>query len=107
MGRLPLRAVLGDSVGSFANVLPERWARQPVWLRLRGPFRLETGTARAGPRRFRLKVESLWVGSRRLPAAVLTMLPEGPARRATRWPVSETIDSVIVEPGRLTVTSRP
>ena len=107
MGRLPLRAVLGDSVGSFASVLPERWARQPVWLRLRGPFRLETGTARAGPRQFRLKVESLWVGSRRLPAAVLTMLPEGPARRATGWPVSETIDSVVVEPGRLTVTSRP
>jgi hypothetical protein len=107
MGRLPLRAVLGDSVGSVARALPQRWAGQPVWLRLRGPLRLEATTARAGPRRLRVEVETLWVGSRRVPAALLTILPEGPALRATRWTVSGTIDTVVVEPGRLTVTSRP
>jgi hypothetical protein len=106
-GRLPLHAFFGDSVSSVARVLPERWASQPVWLRLRGHIRLETGGGRADLRRLRLEVESLWVGSRRLPAAVLTMLPEGPAPRATRWPVPEMVDSVLVEPGRLTVTSRP
>ena len=106
-GRLPLRAVLGDSVGSTAGLLPRRWAGQPVWIRLRGPLRLEAGTARDGPRRLRLEVESVWVGTRRVPAVVLTVLPEGPILRATRWSVSGTIDSVVVEPGRLTVTSRP
>ena len=106
-GRLSLQAVLGDSVGSMARALPERWAGQPVWLRLRGPLRLETGTTRADLRRLRLEVESLWVGNRRLPAAMLAIFPEGPARRATRWPVSETIDSVSIEPGRLTLTGRP
>ena len=107
MGRVPLRAVPGDSIGSVTRALPQRWADQPVWLRLRGPLRLEAATARAGPRRLRIDVESLWVGNRRVPAAVLTILPEGPALRATRWAVSATIDAVVVEPGRLTVTSRP
>jgi hypothetical protein len=106
-GRLPIRAVLGDSIGSVARALPQRWAGQPVWLRLRGPLRLEAATARTGPRRLRVEVESLWVGSRRVPAVLLTILPEGPVLRATRWTVSGTIDTVVVEPGRLTVTSRP
>jgi hypothetical protein len=106
-GRLPLRAVLGDSLGSAARALPQRWSGQPIWLRFRGPLRLETATARPGPRRLRIEVESLWVGSRRVPALLLTVLPEGPAVRATRLAVSGTIDSVVVEPGRLAVTSRP
>jgi hypothetical protein len=105
-GRLPLRALFGDSIGSTAGALPERWAGQPVWVRLRGPLRLESGTARAGPRRLRIEVESLWIGRRRVPAALLTVLPDGPVLRATRWPVSPSIESVVVEPGRLTVTSR-
>ena len=106
-GRLPVRAVLGDSVNSVARVFPDPWSRQPVWLRLRGPLRLETGTGRADLRRLSLDVESLWIGSRRVPAVVLTVLPDGAVRRATQWTVSGTIDSVLVEPGRLTVTSRP
>ena len=106
-GHVPIRAVLGNAVGSFVRALPQRWASQPIWLRLRGPLRLEAGTARPSPRRLRIEVESFWVGSRRVPAAVLTILPEGPALRATRWAVSGTVDSVVVEPGRLTVTSRP
>lgn len=105
-GRLPFHAFFGDSLNSVASVLPERWAGTPVWLRLRGHVRLETGAARADRRRLRLDVECLWVGSRRLPAAVLSLLPEGPALRATRWPVPDTVDSVVVEPGRLTITIR-
>ena len=106
-GRLPLRGMLGDSVVGLARVFPDGWSRQPVWLRLRGPLRLETDTGRADLRRLRLDVESLWVGTRRVPVAALTALPEGPIRRATRWGVSGAVDSVLVEPGRLTVTSRP
>jgi hypothetical protein len=105
-GRLPLRAVFGDSIRGVATTFPEQWATQSVWLRLRGPLRLETGSGRADRRRLRLEVESFWVGRCRLPALVWTLLPEGPLLRATRWPISETIDSVVVEPGRLIVTGR-
>jgi hypothetical protein len=105
-GRLPLHAVFGDSLGSVVRSLPGGWADRPVWLRLRGDVRLETGAARGDRRRLRLDVESLWVGRRRLPAAVLSVLPDGPLVRATRWPVPETVDAVVVEPGRLTVTIR-
>ena len=106
-GRLPFHALLGDQVSSLARALPERWAGRPVWLRLRGHLRLETGGARADLRRLRLEPESVWLGSRRLPAAVLAILPEGPATRATRWPVPGTLESVLVEPGRVTTTIRP
>jgi hypothetical protein len=106
-GRLPLHAFFGESIGSIVRLLPERWAGKPVWLRLRGHVRLETGAARGDHRRLRLDVESLWIGSRRLPAAALGVLPEGPALRATRWPVPDAVDAVVVEPGRLTITRRP
>lgn len=106
-GRLPLHAVFGDSLSAAIRFLPERWAERPIWLRLRGHVRLETGAARGDRRRLQLDVESLWVGSRRLPAAVLSVLPEGPVLRATRWLVPDSVDSVTVEPGRLTITIRP
>jgi hypothetical protein len=106
-GRLPLHALLGDSVSVMTRVLPDRWAANPVWPQLRGHVRLETGAGRGDRRRLRLDVESLWIGSRRLPAFVLSMLPEGPILRATRWPVPASVDSVTVEPGRLTITIRP
>jgi len=106
-GRLPLRALWGDSVNAFARLLPERWVATPVWLRLRGPVQLEVGTGRGERRRLRLDVGYLSLGRRRLPTAVLGLLPEGPILRATRWPVPETVESVTVEPGRLTITIRP
>jgi hypothetical protein len=106
-GRLPLHALFGDSLSAVIRFLPERWAEQSVWLRHRGHVRLETGAARGDRRKVRLDVESLRVGSRRLPAAVLGVLPEGPVLRATRWPVPDSVDSVTVEPGRLTITIRP
>ncbi len=106
-GRVPLRALCGDSVSGFARLLPERWVAIPVWLRLRGPVQLEVGTGRGERRRLRLDVGYLSLGRRRLPTAVLGLLPEGPVLRATRWPVPETVESVTVEPGRLTITTRP
>lgn len=106
-GRLPLLDVFGDSFSAVIRFLPDRWVEKPVWLWLRGHARLETGASRGDRRRLRLDVESLRVGSRRLPAAVLSVLPDGPMRRATRWPVPDSVDSVTVEPGRLTITVRP
>jgi hypothetical protein len=47
------------------------------------------------------------MGSHRLPTAVLSLIPEGPVRRATRWPVAESIEAVTIEPARVTITTRP
>ncbi len=107
-GRVPLRALVGDSVNAFARLLlPERWVATPVWLRLRGPVQLEMGTGRGERRRLRLDVAYLSLGRRRLPTAVLGLLPEGPVLRATRWSVPETVEAVTVEPGRVTIMTRP
>ena len=106
-GQLPLRAFLGDSAGAVVELLPQRWATTPVQLRLRGYVRLETGGARSDPRRLRLDVGYLALGRRRFPVSVLSILPEGPVLRATRRPVPNTVDSIAVESGSLTITVRP
>ena len=106
-GRVPLHALLGAPVSSIARTLPERWAGQPVWLRLRGHVGLETGAARGDVRRLRLEPDAVWIGRRRVPAGVLTVLPDGPALRATRWPVPASVEAVVVEPGRVTIVRRP
>jgi hypothetical protein len=105
-GRLPLHALPGDSLGAVVRILPERWSGRPVWLRVRGQVRLEMGAARGDRRTLRLDPESLWIGRRWLPTVVLMLLPEGPAARATRWPLPDAVDSVVVEPGRVTITLR-
>ena len=107
-GSLPITALLGQSVLAAVRRLGgDRLTGQPVWLRVRGPVRLESGGSRGDVRRLSLEPESVWIGSRRLPAAMLSVLPDGPARRATRWPVPATVASVVVEPGRLTLNYRP
>ena len=106
-GRLPFLTLLGDSVGSLSKLLPERWSPGPVWLRLRGHVRLETAAGRSDARRLRLDPESVRLGSRRVPVAVLSMLPAGPLVRATLRPVPQWIEGLTIEPGRLTIVRRP
>jgi hypothetical protein len=106
-GRLPLHGLFGDSAGVVLRALPEGWARQPVWIQLRGQVRLEAGAARDARRRLRLDVDSMRIGRHRVPVAILTVLPEGPILRATRWPVPAAVDTVVIEPGRVIVATRP
>lgn len=106
-GRMPMHGLFGDAVGAIVRMLPDRWANAPVWLHLRGHVRLESGAARDDRRRLRLDPESLRVGRRRLPAMMLPLFPEGPVHRATRWQVPAGVDTVVVEPGRVTITTKP
>jgi hypothetical protein len=106
-GRLPLRALGGESLGSVLRLLPQRWAPGALWVRLRGHVRLESGTARGDRRQLRLDIEQFSMGRRRLPAAVFGTLPGVSGPRAIRWPVPDAVESLTVEPGRLTVTTRP
>jgi hypothetical protein len=106
MGRLPLHALWGDSLGAVVNLLPPGWASKPVWVRVTGYVRLEVGAVRGDRRRLRLDVWHFALGSRRLPAFLLSALPEGPALRATRWPIPDSVAGVTVESGRLTITGR-
>src|SRR5262249_13203915 len=106
-GRLPVRALWGDRVSRAVGLLPERWASTPVWIRLRGPVQLELGAGRGHRRLLRLDVTYMSLGRRRLPTALLAFLPEGAVLRTTRWPVPDAVETVTVEPDRLTITTRP
>ena len=106
-GRLPLRALGGESLGSLLQLLPQRWVPATLWVRLRGHARLESGTARGDHRQLRLDIEQFSMGRRRLPAAVFGMLPGESGLRWIHWPVPDAVESLTVEPGRLTVATRP
>src|SRR5262245_46940649 len=106
-GRVPLHAAFGDAPSAILRLLPGDWDDMPVWLQLRGHVRLESGAARDDRRRLRLDADALSMGRRRLPVAVLYVLPDGPLLRATRWPVPAAVESVVVEPGQVTITTRP
>jgi hypothetical protein len=106
-GRAPLSKLLPGVVsGVIVSVVPERWTTQPVWLRIRGPLRLEVSGAPGDRRRLRLDVAALWIGRRRVPAVVLGLVPESVVLRLTRWPVPDTVDAVTVDPGRVTIATR-
>lgn len=105
-GRLPLHGILGDSVGTVLGFLPRTWSAKPIWVQLRGYVRLEAGAARRDRRTLRLDVGSFSLGRRRVPTFVLSLLPEGPTLRAMRWSVPETVDSVTIDAGQLTITVR-
>ena len=97
-GRLPLRAL---------RFLPQQLVPDPLWVRLRGHVRLESSTARGDRQKLRLDVEQFFIGGRRFPVAVLGMMPGGSGLQAIRWPVPAAVESLTVEAGRLTVTTRP
>jgi hypothetical protein len=65
------------------------------------------GAAPGHRRSLRLDAHYLSIGRRRLPTAMLGLVPEGPVVRTTRWPVPEAVEAITVEPGRLTITTRP
>jgi hypothetical protein len=105
-GHLPMHSVLGDSFGTVLGLLPGTWSAKPIWVQLRGYVRLEAGAARRDRRTLRLDVGSFSLGRRRRPTFVLSLLPEGPTLRATRWSVPDMVDSVTVDPGHLTIAVR-
>ena len=103
-GRLPLRALGGEFLGSLLERLPQRWTPSTLWVRLRGHVRLESGTGRGDRRHLRLDIEQFSIGHRRLPVAVFGMLPGGSGLRAVRWPVPVAVESLTVEPSRVILT---
>jgi hypothetical protein len=106
-GRLPLRAFTGDLLGGVLDQLPDRWRPGAMWLRVRGPIRLQAGAARGDRRELRLDVERLWLGRRRLPTVVLSAMPGGTALQTARWPMLDAVESLTVDPGRVTIATRP
>ena len=106
-GRLPLHALGGEFLGSLLQFLTQRWAPGALWVRLRGHVSLESGTARGDRRHLRLDIEQFSLGRRLLPAAVFGILPGRSGPQAMRWPVPDAVESLTVEPGRLTVATRP
>ncbi|OLC30518.1 MAG: hypothetical protein AUH81_19975 [Candidatus Rokubacteria bacterium 13_1_40CM_4_69_5] len=102
-GRVPLRAVLTEPpMPPLVEMLPPRWLERPLWLHLRARARLELAGGRQR-RYLRLDVTHFWLGQRRLPAFLFRLIVNPATLRLLRSPVPETIEGLVVEPGRVVI----
>jgi hypothetical protein len=102
-GRVPLRAILTEPpMPRLVEMLPTRWLERPLWLHLRARARLELTGGRQR-RYLRLEVTHFWLGQRRLPAFLLRLIVNPAALRLLRSPVPETMEGLVVEPGRVLI----
>jgi hypothetical protein len=97
-GRVPLSHVIGDTVVSY---LPARWGQRSAWIFLRA--RVSVERAGGDAKELHLDVREWTLGKQRLPAWLFGMILDAETRRVLRWPLPATVESVVVEPGRLTV----
>jgi hypothetical protein len=113
-GRTRLGRILGEqSAPGLVQHIPESWRARAVWLRVRGPLRLEVDASRQQRRALRLEIEHAFVGRQRVPVRVLgvlcRLLLRSEASQLLRWSLPASVEMVTVEPGRVvirTVSSR-
>lgn len=102
--QLPARAVVGSWLPGFVEaLLPRTWPHRPLWLRVEGTIRVESGGV-TGRRYLRTELTSLWVGQRRLPTATLYLVLDPAGLGLLQWPLPPRIDDVRIEPGRVLIT---
>jgi hypothetical protein len=101
-GHLPLRLLVGELWGTAVpRSLALGWLERPVWIRIQGQARLETGSV--GRRYVRIDVDRFWLGRRRIPALLVRQLFSPVALRLLRWPAPDGIESLRVQPGRVVI----
>lgn len=101
-GRVPLSHIVGESLVSY---LPARWGQRSAWIFLRARVSVERAGGNA--KELHLDVREWTLGRQRLPAWLFGMILDPETRRVLRWPLPATVESVVVEPGRLTVRTTP
>lgn len=98
--RSPLRLLLDETgLGAVADILPAGWQARPVWLRAGARLRIEEGPLR----RLRVDVDEFAVGRQRLPARALRLLLDPGAIGLLQWTLPDHVESVSIEPGRVTI----
>ncbi|MBI3635598.1 MAG: hypothetical protein HY216_05185 [Candidatus Rokubacteria bacterium] len=97
-GRVPLSRLVGETVVSY---LPTRWGQRSAWIFLRGRVSVERADGDA--KELHLDVREWRLGRQRLPAWLFGAALDRETRRVLRWPLPATVESVAIEPGRLTV----
>lgn len=103
-GAVELGALLADGpAAALRPLVPARWHRRTVWLRLRTRVAIGAAAPPARHRWLRLDVERFWVGQQRLPAPAFGALLGPAAARLARLPLPEGVETVTVEPGRAVI----
>ncbi len=101
VGQAPLYEILGrPPVSVVLNFLPQRWARRKVWIWIRAGVRMES-------KELILDVHDFALGRQRLPAPLARVMLDPATHRIVRWPVPETVTSVVIEPGKLIIRTAP
>jgi hypothetical protein len=102
--RTTLGKVLDEAgLGGAATALPRRWQARPVLLRAVGQVRIDD----TAPRQLRLDLDAFYLGTQALPPAVLRLLLDPATAALLRWRLPEHVERVTIDPGRVTIQTRP
>ena len=103
-GQIPLRQLLAlPPFSALTTIVPTTWLERSVWLAVRARVTLDGTGGTREPRRLRLDVERFWLGRLPLPELMLRVLLDPAALRLLRSPISDTIEGIRIEPGRLII----
>jgi hypothetical protein len=96
--QVPVGALLRGAAPTLAGYVPARWSRQLVWLLLVATAGVPEGTARP---QTNLAIEAAWIGTRRVPIALLPVLLGPRVADGFRVPLPPGVDRIVVERGRV------
>ncbi|MBI4611040.1 MAG: hypothetical protein HY726_18770 [Candidatus Rokubacteria bacterium] len=103
-GSTPFKTLLrGVPFNYLADALPASRTERPVWIVIQGRVRLEHGRVRKEREFLRLEPTGFRIGTLEAGTWFLSWML-GP--RLMRWPVPKVIEEVVVEEGRVTVTTQ-
>jgi hypothetical protein len=87
------------ALGAVADVMPARWQKRPVWLRVGARVRLQEE-----PRpQLRIDVDEFALGRQRLPAPAARLLLDPATVGLLQWPLPEHVERVGIEPDRVII----
>jgi hypothetical protein len=105
--QLPARALVAPWFPRvLMALLPGPWRDRPVWVRLQGAVRVESGAMSRRPY-LRTEPTGFWLGRRRLPTGVLRLVLSPASLGLLQWPLPPQVEDVRLEPGRLLVRVGP
>ena len=100
-GRLLLRDVL--SASPVAGVIPGAWLDRQVWLHLTAKASLEVGATRSQRRYLRFDLHRFAIGRQPLPGFFRWLLPSPGLQGLLRWRMPDSVESITIESGTVSI----
>lgn len=106
-GKTPLRNMIqGQPLVQLARYLPADRLDQPVWVFVKGRFRIDAPAMGSGRLTGRLEISEFALGKQPLGSWLLSLMLGGTANRLLRWPVPAVVEDITIDDGHLIIRTR-